>query len=218
MQETQRIYLPAAGHDWLLPLYDPLTKLLGSESAHRELLRQAGIQPHQRVLEIGCGTGNLTILVKRLYPGAEVIGFDPDAKALSRARRKAERQGLSIRFDRGFSEALQYPDSSFDRVLSAFMFHHLPNADAKMKTLLEVRRILVPGGSLHLIDFGGGTAHGRFLVHLLHRTERFQDNAAERILTLMREAGFADPVEVAHRRIMIFGRVTRYRASSPPAT
>ncbi|MBI2534814.1 MAG: class I SAM-dependent methyltransferase, partial [Deltaproteobacteria bacterium] len=64
MEETQRIYLPAAGHDWLLPLYDPFTKLLGIESVHRELLAQADIKPGQRILEIGCGTGNLTILAK----------------------------------------------------------------------------------------------------------------------------------------------------------
>lgn len=123
MEETQRIYLPAAGHEWLLPLYDPLVKLLGGGSAHRQLVDQTGIQPGHRVLEIGCGTGNLVILVKRLYPRAEVVGLDPDPKALARARRKAERDALSIQFDRGFSDALPYPAGSFDRVLSAFMFH-----------------------------------------------------------------------------------------------
>jgi ubiquinone/menaquinone biosynthesis C-methylase UbiE len=109
MEETQRIYLPAAGHEWLLPLYDPLVKLLGGGSAHRQLVDQTGIQPGHRVLEIGCGTGNLVILVKRLYPRAEVVGLDPDPKALARARRKAERDALSIQFDRGFSDALPYP-------------------------------------------------------------------------------------------------------------
>lgn len=215
MEETQRIYLPAAGHDWLLPLYDPLVKLLGSESAHRQLLDQAGIRPGYRVLEIGCGTGNLVILVKRLHPGAEVVGLDPDPKALARARRKAEREALSIQFDHGFSDALPFPDGSFDRVLSAFMFHHLLNPDEKTKTLLEARRVLVPGGSLHLLDFGG--ARGRsegFLEHFLHRTERLQDNAGDRVVSLMREAGFEEPAEVAHRVMTIFGRVTYYQASS----
>jgi len=216
MEETQRIYLPAAGHDWLLPLYDPLVKLLGSDSAHRQLLDQASIRPGHRVLEIGCGTGNLVILVKRRHPEAEVVGLDPDPKAHTRGRRKAERDALSIQFDRGFSDALPYPAGSFDRVLSAFMFHHLLNSEEKTKTLLEARRVLVPGGSLHLLDFGGTTGRSQgYLERFLHRTERLQDNAGERVVSLMREAGFEDPAEVAHRVMTIFGRVTYYRASLP---
>jgi SAM-dependent methyltransferase len=122
---THRTYLPGFSHEWLLPLYDPLTKWLGIESAHRRLLDQADIQPGRRVLEIGCGTGNLTILAKWLHPEAHIIGLDPDPRALARAGRKAERKALSIQLDHGFSDALPYPDGSFDRVLSALMFHHL---------------------------------------------------------------------------------------------
>ena len=216
MEETQRIYLPAAGHDWLSPLYDPLVKLLGGDSAHRQLVYQTGIQPGHRVLEIGCGTGNLAILAKRLHPGAEVIGLDPDPKALTRARRKAERDALSIQFDRGFSDALPYPAGSFDRVLSAFMFHHLLNPEEKTKTLLEARRVLVLGGSLHLLDFGGTTGRSQgYLERFLHRTERLRDNAGDRVVALMREAGFEEPAKVAHRVMTIFGRVTYYRTASP---
>ena len=77
------------------------------------------------MLDIGCGTGSLVVLVKRLFPDVEVVGLDPDEKALARAARKARRVGASIQFDRGFSDALDYPDASFDRVFSSFMFHHL---------------------------------------------------------------------------------------------
>ena len=155
MEETQRIYLPAAGHQWLLPLYDPLSKLLGVDKVHRTLIEQAEIRPDHRVLEIGCGTGNLAMLVKNLHRRAKVVGLDPDSMALARARRKAERKGLDIEFDRGFADALSYPDRSFDRVLSALMFHHLLKLEDKIKSLSEARRVLAPGGSLHLVDFGG---------------------------------------------------------------
>jgi ubiquinone/menaquinone biosynthesis C-methylase UbiE len=216
MEETQRIYLPAAGHEWLLSLYDPLAKLLGMDGAHRQLLDQANIQPCHRVLEIGCGTGNLAILAKRLHPKADIIGLDPDPKALAHARRKAEREALSIQLDRGFSDMLQYPNGSFDRVLSAFMFHHLLKLDDKIKTLLEVRRVLTSGGSLHLLDFGGGTAPtDGFLARLLHRTDRLRDNSGDGILTLMREAGLAESAEVAHRVLPIRVRVAYYQASAP---
>ena len=56
MTESSRTYLPAAGRDWLLPLYDPIVKLLGGEAARTVLIDQAALRPGQRLLEIGCGT------------------------------------------------------------------------------------------------------------------------------------------------------------------
>jgi ubiquinone/menaquinone biosynthesis C-methylase UbiE len=213
-KEPRKPYLPAMGHDLLLPLYDPLQRLLGMGSVHRQLVNQACIQPDQRILEIGCGTGNLTILIKRLYPGAEVVGIDPDPKALARAQRKAGREALSVQLHRGFAEELPYPNASFDRVLSALMFHHL-GPEEKEKTLDEARRVLKPGGSLHLVDFGGATARSDGILARLHqRSERLRNNFGDRIPTLMSEAGFADPTEVAHR-VTIAGRFTYYRASAP---
>jgi len=214
MPQAQRDYIPAAGRDWLLPFYDPVSKLMGGESLHRQLIDQAHLQSGQRILEIGCGTGSLTTLVKTLYPAVEVVGLDPDPKALDRARRKAERLRVSIDLDRGFSDELPYPDESYDRVLSALMFHHL-NRDEKKRSLHEIRRVLKSCGSLHLLDFGGTHDHpDGFLAHLLQRSEHLRDNSRDTILTFIREAGFADATEVAQRRTM-FGRVFYYRASKP---
>lgn len=213
----RKTYVPGLGHDRLLPLYDPLCRLLGMAKVHRPLVDQAGIRPGQRVLEIGCGTGNLALLVKRLHPDAEVVGLDPDPRALARARRKSERKALSVQLDRGFAEQLPYPDGSFDRVFSAFMFHHL-GPDEKERALREVRRVLKPGSSLHLLDLGGEKAPSDgFMARLSHRNELLHDNFGDRIPTLMREAGFADPTEVAHRVRRVLGRVTYYRAVVPRA-
>ena len=212
MEEPRKTYLPGMGHDWLLPLYDPLQRLLGFETIHRQLVDQADIRPKLRVIEIGCGTGNLSILIKRHHPQAKVVGLDPDPKALARARRKAEREALSVQLDRRFAEELPYPDASFDRVFSAFMFHHL-EPDEKEKTLQEARRVLKPSGSLHLVDFGGAKVRSDgFIARLQHRSERLHDNFGDRIPTFMRKVGFADPTEVAIR-VTIFGRVTYYRAT-----
>ena len=208
-------YVPGMGHDWLLPLYDPLNRLLGIASVHRPLVDQAEIRPGHRVLEIGCGTGNLALLAKRLHPDAEVVGLDPDPKALARARRKAGRKALPVRLDLGFAQELPYPDASFDRVLSALMFHHL-GPDEKEKALREVRRVLKPGGSLHLLDFGGAKASSDgFMARLSHRHGCLRDNFEDRIPTLMRKAGLADPTEVAHQVKKVLGRVTYYRATVP---
>ena len=196
-------YLPAMGHDRLLPLYDPYARLLGVPALHDRLLDQAGIGPGQRVLEVGCGTGNLTLLAQRRHPDAEVVGLDPDPRALARARGKAERAGSAVRWDRGTAGNLPYPDGSVDRVLSAFMFHHLDDAE-KARMLAEVRRVLRPDGRLHLLDVGG---HEGLLGRYFHRHPRFRNL---RILDRLREAGFTDVVETgqARRLAAVFYRAT----------
>src|SRR5216683_4871144 len=144
MEHAERSYLPAMGKRWLLPLYDPLLKLLGVDKSKRRLIEQATIQNGFRVLDIGCGTGSLAVLIKRMHPEVEVIGVDPDPAALSVSKPKANRAGLSIEFDRGFADHMPYADASFDRVFSSFMFHHLA-ADEKSATLAEIRRVLKSG-------------------------------------------------------------------------
>lgn len=216
MQNTQRSYLPAAGRDWALPLYDPLVKLLGADVARRALLEQAALGSAHRILDVGCGTGTLVTQIKRLYPLAEVVGLDPDPKALERARKKAARGRLSIAFDQGFSDELPYPDASFDRVFSAFMFHHLREQD-KEKTLREIRRVLEPGGSLHLLDFKGAEPReGGWLAGQIHSVHQLRDNSAGRILTLMNNAGLVDSRQVSDGALL-FGhlRTAYYQSASP---
>jgi SAM-dependent methyltransferase len=211
MNESARSYLPAAGHDWSLPLYDPLVKLLGGDRVLRTLLDQAGLRPGTRVLDVGCGTGTLDVMTKRLYSDVDVVGVDPDLKALARARRKAQRAAVSIQFDRGFGDALPYPDGSFDRVFSSFMFHHVPS-EQKPRMLEEIRRVLKPGGSLHMLDFEGGEhGGGNFLSRMLHSSPRMRDNAEGRVIGLMRQAGFQQATKIGTRR-MLLGKVAFYRA------
>jgi len=208
-----RHYLPGMGLDWLLPLYDPFTRLIGVESAHDKLAQEAALESAERVLEIGCGTGNLALLVKWMRPQLEVVGLDPDPKALARASRKAQQAGLPLELDRGFADDLPYPDASFDRVLSALTFHHL-DADLRSASLREALRVLRPGGSLHLMDFGGDSHHLHGLARFTRRSPALKDNWDDRIPTLMREAGFGEAAETGHltRRI---GRLTYYRAACP---
>jgi ubiquinone/menaquinone biosynthesis C-methylase UbiE len=209
-----RSWIPAAGRDWLLPLYDPLLTLLGVDSARRELLAQASLRPGHRVLDVGCGTGSLVVMIKRLDPEIDVVGLDPDPKALARARRKLARAGLAAQLDRGFSNALPYRDGSFYRVFSCFVFHHLESHE-KAVTLAEARRVLEPGGSLHVLDFGSkASQHHGFLSRALHSSERMRDNAEGRIPVRMGEAGFADAGEIDHR-MTVLGRIAYYAGSTP---
>src|SRR5579862_5510013 len=209
MTNASRTFLPAAGKDWLLPFYDPMVKLLGGDAARRLLAEQAGLRAGQRILEVGCGTGTLTLMIKRLQPGVAAVGLDPDPKALSRARAKAARTGAEVRLDQGFGDELPYPDGSFDRVFSSFMFHHLPAAE-KGKFLESVGRVLKPDGSFHMLDFEESGGLHSLLAHLFHAHHRLEDNAKDRVLLLMNDAGLAGE-KVAGKR-MVFGRVAYYRA------
>jgi ubiquinone/menaquinone biosynthesis C-methylase UbiE len=215
MSDQQRTYLPAAGQDWLLPFYDPLVRLLGADAARRTLLDQAILCSGHRVLDIGCGTGTLALLIKRLHPDVKVVGVDPDPKALARAKRKAERSAVSVQFDQGFSNELPYPEESFDRIFSTFMFHHLME-DQKEKTLCEVCRILKSGGTFHLLDFITGESNGHGPARrFIHSPHRLKDNSEERILTLMSQAGLLSGQKLTEGT-MFFGslRTGYFRASA----
>ena len=187
-------YLPAAGHDLLLPGYDLLTRLLGMRPAYRALVDQAELYDGAQVLEIGCGTGNLTLTAKRAQPGVDIVGLDPDPRALTRARKKA--RGLTgIRFEQGYAQKLPYADGSFDRVLSSMMLHHL-DPEVKASALAEAFRVLRPGGGIHIVDVVG------------HRLEVAHD--ADVIPDLLLTVGF-EGAALGSRRLRMVGPVTFYR-------
>jgi ubiquinone/menaquinone biosynthesis C-methylase UbiE len=203
-----RDHLPPAGRRWLLPLYDPVSRLLGVEAVHRRLLASADVRPGHRVLEIGCGTGDLALLAKAEQPAASVVGLDPDLPALTRARRKARRRGVTVQWDHGVAGDLPYPDASVDRVLSAFMLHHVPDRERE-RALREVLRVLRPGGELHLVDFGGQPAGSR--RRWGWRPHRHTHQVGADVTDLLRSAGFSS-VSEAGSTLRLVGPVTSYRA------
>jgi ubiquinone/menaquinone biosynthesis C-methylase UbiE len=211
MTESARTYLPAAGRDFFLPLYDPIVKLLGAGAAREQLLAQAALRPTDRAFDLGCGTGTLAVLIKKQFPHVEIVGLDPDRKALARARKKAAREGLAIQFDQGFGDQLPYPTASFDRAFSSLMFHHLP-AEEKGNTLREVHRVLKPGGEFHMLDIEGpDDSEPGLFERLLHSHHQLKDNSAANVIALMKAAGFGDAAKVGRRRTL-FGGVAYYKA------
>jgi ubiquinone/menaquinone biosynthesis C-methylase UbiE len=187
---TERAYLSAAGRDAFLWLYDPLTWLLGVQKIFGALIEQAALEPGQAVLDVGCGTGTLAVKIKRLHPTVDMIGLDPDPKALARAAAKAGRAGVTVRFDRGFADELSYGDGTFDRVFSSMMLHHV-RRDDKPKVLAEIRRVLKPGGSLEFLDIA--------------------PDGEDLMLRRLEDAGFADIRKVGERKL-VFGRVAFHQA------
>jgi ubiquinone/menaquinone biosynthesis C-methylase UbiE len=214
MQHSDR-YIPALGHDLLTPLYDPLIRLFMRESKFKGLLiEQAEVGESHRVLDLGCGTATLALMVKRAKPGAEVTGLDGDPKVLSIAKGKAAKAGLPLQFDEGMSYQLPYADTSFDRVLSSLMLHHLSTRN-KERTFAEVFRVLCPGGRLHVVDFGPPrTLYSRLLAKVTARSEEATINIRGLLPEMFRRAGFEE-VEEAGQFMTVAGALSFYRARKP---
>jgi len=136
-------------------LYDTVVNLLtlGQTKRLRTMtIDQAMLKPGEQLLDVGCGTGGVTIPAKeRIGKDGPVAGIDPSPEMIAVARKKAERAGLDIDFRIGVIESLPYPDASFDVVTSSLMMHHLPY-DVQQKGLAEVYRVLKPGGRLLIAD------------------------------------------------------------------
>ncbi|WP_067681332.1 class I SAM-dependent methyltransferase [Nocardia miyunensis] len=204
-------YLPAAGHDLLLPAFDLISRVVGTPALHDRLIEQAELEPGHRVIEIGCGTGNLVIKAIRAQPRADVIGSDPDPRALARAERKAK-GSAGLRFEHGYAQNLPHPDGGFDRVLSALMLHHLPT-DIKAAALTEALRVLRPGGRLEILDIGGDTTRANtFLSRQMLRNGHVKANLA--LPRLLESAGF-DHTLVSSEPHPRMGHIVYYQAVRP---
>ncbi|URD53439.1 class I SAM-dependent methyltransferase [Chroococcidiopsis sp. CCNUC1] len=215
MDKNRNQYIPALKYDWLTPLYDPLLKwTMGEFAFKRQLVRQAGIEKGNRVLDLGCGTATLTLLIKKTHPEAKVVGLDGDLKVLEIAKAKAVKTGLKIALDRGMAFELPYPDNSFDRVLSSLVFHHLTR-DNKVRTLKEVFRVLKPGGELHVADWGKPQNTlmrvAFLLVQMLDGFNTTADSVKGLLPELFSQAGFED-TQQTDRHITLFGTLALYRA------
>lgn len=200
-------YVPAFGLHGLTPFYDSFAKLVNP--LRRRLIQQANIQPGQRVLDLGCGTGLLTRMVKQSAPEARVTGLDGDEEVLAIARDKS--RGTNIQWDHALAFNMPYQDNSFDVVVSSFVTHHLTSAD-KLRAFQEVRRVLRPDGWFHIVDFGPPfNILTRVQASVMKNLERTADNFAGRILPMLTEAGFGGVKEAAHV-ITFFGPMAFYRA------
>jgi ubiquinone/menaquinone biosynthesis C-methylase UbiE len=205
-------YIPALHFKWLTPLYDPLLKWgMREETFKRRLIERANIQAGQQLLDLGCGTGTLTVMLKQTSPEAIVTGLDGDPEVLSIARTKAEQAGLEIHWDKGYACELPYPDNSFDVVVSSLVVHHLTAVD-KVRAFREVRRVLRPQGWFHIVDFGRPfSTLTRIQAALMKNLEQAADNFAGRIAEMLLEAGF-EGVSKVEKFNDIFGPIWFYQA------
>lgn len=211
-------YVPALGLPFLTRFYDRVVAWTLPEHELKTRLAEqvvADLPRTGRVLDLGSGTGTLTVLLKQLAPHAEVTGLDGDREVLAIAREKARAAGLDIDLHQGLSWEPPFPPQSFDRVVSSLFFHHLTTED-KQRTLSKVQELLRPNGELHLLDWGEARSllmRLLFLpVQLLDGFAPTRDNVEGRFVPLIKKAGFSS-VEETGRRNTVFGTLSLYRAT-----
>jgi ubiquinone/menaquinone biosynthesis C-methylase UbiE len=215
MSDPGAPFVPALRFHRLTRFYDPLVRLTLREARWRALLvAQASLRSGHRVLDLGCGTGSLTLMLKRACPDADVTGLDADPSVLARARRKAAAKGLAIDFREGTAVAPPFAWRSFDRIVSSLLFHHLV-PDDKRQSLWEAFELLKPAGELHVADWGrphGPLMRLAFLPgQVLDGFSTTADSVRGMLPRYMEEAGF-EPVEETHRERTVFGSLAVYRA------
>ena len=152
------------------------------------LARQAALHA-QPVLELGCGTGRVTIPMAQA--GANVTGLDSASAMLDIASMKAERAGVAIRWVEGDMADFQL-DETFGLVVIPFRsFLHLTTEEEQERCLGCIKRHLMPGGTLAL-DFyvpGGGSSAGS-RASKVYRSMRLRDVSRPEMEGLLRRAGF----------------------------
>ncbi len=202
--EQPPAHIPPLRFHGLTRVYDwAVGRAMPELAFRRALLRQAGLADHHSILDFGCGTATMCFLIEEAVPHAGITGVDVDEGALAIARAKAEARRSTVQLKQISPGALPFPDSSFDRVLSSLVFHHLPPA-GKRTALAECRRALRPGGEIHIADWGRPAGWlqrgGFFLTQLLDGFETTADNVAGRLPQLIAEAGFEQVQERGYFR------------------
>lgn len=208
-------YIPALRFNWLTKYYDWLIHSFLPETRFKtELLRQAEIINSYSILDFGTGTATLAIMAKQMFPETEITGLDIDPIILTIASEKIAQKNIDI--DLVLYDGARFPfnDKSIDRVISSLVFHHI-NRQQKIKALEEIKRVLKPGGELHIADWGKPS---NILMRALMYPEQWLDgyentidNIKGHFPELIKEVGFSEVTETK-RFSTIFGTLSLYKA------
>jgi demethylmenaquinone methyltransferase/2-methoxy-6-polyprenyl-1,4-benzoquinol methylase/phosphoethanolamine N-methyltransferase len=169
---------------------------------------QAQLKPGEKVLDVGCGTGGVTIPAKqRVGKTGKAAGIDPSPEMIAVASKKARRAGLEVDFRIGAIESLPYPDAAFDVVTSSLMMHHLPE-HLQVQGLAEIKRVLKPGGRLLIADMtrASNSMHAGVFTLLTFQHGHGSEFGIEDLPKLIEAAGF-EKIKQSDERFLTIGFV-----------
>jgi ubiquinone/menaquinone biosynthesis C-methylase UbiE len=168
-----------------------------------ETVRLAQIKPGDSVLEVGCGTGTLTLAAKRQAgPTGTVFGIDIIPGMIEVSQRKAAEAKEDITFQLGSIADIPFPSNQFDAVMCSFMIFHMSET-TMLKGIAEAYRVLKPQGRLLVLDLALPTQpFQRFMAQKLFGIMLQHD--LHELLPLMEAAHFSN-IEIAPARFRVMG-------------
>lgn len=213
-----RDFVPALGWSALSPLYDGVVRAFSREHRWRPaFLAQIAPRDGEAILDVGCGTGSLAILLKQAVPGARVVGLDPDGDILARAAAKARAAGVEIEWRQGFAIDAAGEGRPFDKTVSSLVFHQVPPA-GKADGIAAMIAATKPGGEVHIADFAAQRSRlMRTLFGIVGRfdgRENTQANANGAIEGILGEASRAAAVPTRSFRTPL-GEISLFRLVKP---
>src|SRR5262245_12261762 len=134
---------------WMTGDYDLFSRFMQKDAEH--FFRRLGIKAGTRLLDVGCGAGQLALIAARA--GAQVTGCDISTNWLEKARARASAEGLQITFEEGDAESLPYEDDQFDAVISLIGAMFAPRPE---RVAAELTRLCRPGGMIAMANWTPG--------------------------------------------------------------
>ena len=181
------------------------------EATTRETLKRMPMTATARVLDVGCGTGELLRRLRAKYPEAVLAGLDPVAEMLAVAGDKLSgKEDLRI----GYADSLPWNSGTFDVVVSCNMFHYISHP---VEALQEMARLLRPGGSLVLTDWCDDYLACRVCNIYLRLTNRafYKTYREAECLELLRAAGFRNVRLERYKISWLWGLMTAVITKDP---
>ncbi len=167
--------------------------VLPEKRTKKLLVKQSAIKPNEKVLDFGCGSAKLTLMLKVSCSEALITGLDIDPAILRLAHINRRAAALEVRLVEYDGGEFPFATASFDHVLSCLVFHHLSDRD-KVVAFAEIFRVLKPGGTLHLADWGRPQnalmAGCYFMVRLVDGFVTTKANARGKLNSFVVSAGF----------------------------
>lgn len=207
-------HIPALKYNWMTQFYDNLiSNFLREKTFKSKLIESIASANPKHILDIGCGTATLSLMLENSYREACVTGLDGDEKILAIAKQKIEHGHSKVKLIQAMSYQIPVSSNLFHVVTSSLMLHHL-HADVKTKTLVEVYRVLQPGGIIAIADWGTPSNLLMrlvfYIVQFLDGFETTTDNVRGKIPEYLSNAGFRDVREIEKLDTML-GTISIYQ-------
>lgn len=193
-------YIPSLRYNWLTQFYDWLLSTFLRERTFKSTLIES-IRPRtpKHILDIGCGTCTLSLMIEEAFPEACISGLDGDPVVLAIAKKKLTKAHSKIKLVQAMSYSMPLSNNLFHVVTCSLMLHHL-NAEAKASTLRECYRVVQPNGTIAVADWGKPSNFLMrlvfYLVQLLDGFETTTDNVKGNIPSFIEKAGFSEVNEL----------------------